>query len=116
MQGVNFVLAPGSSNKLNLFAVDYEEVVDPASGNVVPVLNLSAKINSLTQSILNLAFAGREPEVEIAAAAEAIVREAVMNTYRRYEIVDGAPESLYYEDENGEVLRKPNPVFSDFYM
>ena len=116
LQGVNFVLAPGSSNKLNLFAVDYEEVVDPASGEISPILNLASKINSLTQSILNLAFAGREPEVEVSAAAEAIVREAVMNTYRRYEIVDGAPESLYYEDQNGEVLRKPNPVFSDFYL
>lgn len=116
MQGVNFVLAPGSPNKLNLFAVDYEEVFDSDLGKIVPVLNLSAKINSLTQSLLNLAFSGREPDVETAAASEAIVRGCVIDTYRRYQIVDNAPESLYYEDENGEVLRKPNPVFSDFFL
>lgn len=114
--GVNFVLAPGSPNKLNLFAVDFEETYDPAIGSVVPVFHLAAKITTLTQSILNLAFAGREPSVEISAAAEAIVRSCVMNVYGLYGMIDEAPESLYYEDESGNVLRKPNPTFSDFFM
>ena len=117
LQGVNFVLAPGSPNKLNLFAVQIEEVLDSASGEVVPTLNLAQKVNTLTTSLLHLAFAASpEPDVELYAAAQAIVRNCVSDVYDMYGILDGEPSSLYYAEDDGNVYEKNEPVFSDFFL
>lgn len=117
LQGVNFVLAPGSSNKLNLFAVQIEEVFDSSSGEVVPTLNLAQKINTLTTSLLHLAFAASpEPDVELYAAAQAIVRNSVSDVYDLYGIIDGEPTSLFYSEDDGQVYPKAEPVFSEFFL
>lgn len=117
LQGVNFVLAPGSPNKLNLFAVQIEEVFDSVSGEVVASLPLSQKINSLTTSLLHLAFSGGlANDVQLYAAASAIVRNCISDVYEAYGIVDGEPYSLFYTDEDGTTYPKREPVFSDFYL
>lgn len=116
LNGVNFVLSAGSPNKLNLFAVDAEEIYDSTLEKSIPVLHLQSKVTTLTQSILNLAFSGREADVELSAAAEAIVRACVTATYEDYGIIDNEPKSLLFQDGEGNIVRKPNPTFSDFFL
>lgn len=114
LRGVNYVISGNSENKLNLFAVEAEFTPDGKDAT----LDLGRKVSGLTNNLLNILFTAKgTPSPELLTAIETIVRNAVMDAYRMYDIYDGDPGSLYFLAEDGQtVLKKPCPILSDFYI
>lgn len=119
--GYRFEFAPNSTNILNPFEINAEEVYSVESGTYERTLKLSEKIPYTTSIILSLI--ANHAETIHSNAMVRIVKDIVTSQFRRIGLYEGDASSLYTQEtvvEDGKVIthtrKKALPTLTDFFV
>lgn len=98
--GINVVISPESSTIINIFDIESENEIDEITKKERPVVNVAAKVEDVTQSLLIMAK-GSTKSKEVNEITKQIISETVMEEYEAL----GINENVYslYENTNGDV-------------
>lgn len=119
--GYRFDFQPNSTNVLNPFEINVEEVYSVESGNYEKTLKLAEKIPYTTSIILSL-ISNHEETIHSNTMVRC-VKDIVSELFRNIGLVEGDASSLYFTDssvEDGKIIttnkKKALPTITEFFI